>query len=192
MRKIKKSKEYVAWLGMRSRCYNPKGASYKNYGGRGIKVCKRWLDSFEHFLTDMGKAPTIKHSLDRFPDNDGHYKPSNCRWATPIQQNNNTSRNLISEHGGVKMTVSEWCRELNLNPHLVYERLKKGISFKEAINPIKAGNKNRAIFSNDQRLEICNLYKSGKKKSEITAMFNSRWSTIHSIIKSEAKSGNKS
>ena len=74
---------------MKDRCYNANHASYKNYGGRGITVCKRWKNSFVTFSLDMGEKPSPAHSLDRYPNNDGNYKPSNCRWATRIEQMNN-------------------------------------------------------------------------------------------------------
>lgn len=80
-----KSPEHNAWRHMRSRCYNPNGRNYKNWGGRGITVCERWLESFENFYADMGDRPTPKHSLDRINVN-GNYEPSNCRWATTKEQ----------------------------------------------------------------------------------------------------------
>lgn len=80
-------KEYRAWTNMKTRCYNVKIKAYKNYGGRGIKVCKRWKDSFENFYKDMGKRPKGL-TLDRI-NNNGDYKPINCRWATRQQQNKN-------------------------------------------------------------------------------------------------------
>lgn len=75
------SPEYRAWVGMHARCYNRNVKNYKKYGGRGIKVCERW-DDFAAFLADMGPRPSARHSIDRFPDNDGDYESDNCRWAT--------------------------------------------------------------------------------------------------------------
>lgn len=79
------SSEWIAWSNIKARCYNVNHDAYSLYGGRGIKVCKRWLSSFENFIEDMGKKPGPKYSIDRINSN-GDYKPSNCRWATAQEQ----------------------------------------------------------------------------------------------------------
>lgn len=79
---------YRVWLQMKNRCSNPKDNSFKYYGALGVKVCKRWRDSFAAFLKDMGPRPRGR-SIDRYPDNAGDYKPGNCRWATRSQQQKN-------------------------------------------------------------------------------------------------------
>ena len=85
---------YISWAGMIQRCTNPKATKVKRYSARGIKVCDRWLNSFENFYADMGDRPSTKYSLDRI-DNDGNYEPTNCRWATAVEQGRNKG---ISEH----------------------------------------------------------------------------------------------
>lgn len=79
---------YHSYRAMLARCYDVKHPQFKDYGGRGIKVCARWLESFDYFLADMGQRPAGR-TLDRYPDSDGHYEPGNCRWATRHQQRHN-------------------------------------------------------------------------------------------------------
>jgi hypothetical protein len=85
----KPTSQYRSWVAAIARCYNPKNPAWKNYGGRGIRVCDRWLNSFENFLADMGPKPSSRHAIDRFPDNDGNYELTNCRWATKKEQASN-------------------------------------------------------------------------------------------------------
>jgi len=79
---------YEIWKAMRQRCTNPRHKDWHFYGGRGIRVCARW-DSFENFLADMGPRPSLQHSIDRYPNQNGNYEPGNCRWATAAEQAQN-------------------------------------------------------------------------------------------------------
>lgn len=85
-------------------------------------VCERWMLSYNNFLSDMGRAPSPKHSIDRINVN-GNYEPGNCRWATPKEQANNTTTNKMVEFKGETKTVSEWCEQLGLNANRIYQRL---------------------------------------------------------------------
>lgn len=110
--------EYIVWLSMKRRCSNPKNESFKYYGGRGIKVCDRWLHSFENFLDDMGSRPSPEHSIDRI-NVDGDYEPSNCRWATLSEQARNKR---TSNHREQPTPVpSSNCSEQNSQPRLASE-----------------------------------------------------------------------
>lgn len=114
---------YWLWSRMISRCGNPKYKDYPNYGGRGIRVCERWKD-FASFYADMGEKPPGM-SIDRI-ENDGHYEPGNCRWATPIEQSNNRRSNHRVTINGVTQTISQWARQYNLHRHTLYGRIKYG------------------------------------------------------------------
>ena len=123
-RRGEKTKEYMAWVNMITRCYYKKYSEYESYGGRGIIVCERWRKSFVNFLADMGLAPSKEHSLDR-KNNNGNYELSNCRWATPGQQGGNTSRNRWIEHDGIKMIASDWIKHIGISNGWFYKQLKK-------------------------------------------------------------------
>lgn len=118
-----KSPEYKSYRKMIERCYYKKQSSYSYYGGRGIKVCERWLMSFDNFFKDMGLKPSNNHSLDRL-DVNGNYEPSNCRWATKKEQSNNTRRNVIYEYNGKSMTQSQWAEHLGIS----HEKISRHIS----------------------------------------------------------------
>lgn len=106
-----------AYKEMKKRCYSEGNPGYKNYGGRGIKVCDRWRYSFRAFCHDMGNSPTAKHSLDRI-NNNGNYEPDNCRWATTVQQSRNRRRdNFSSKYPGVSFSKrhNKWLAQAGRN-----------------------------------------------------------------------------
>jgi len=121
----KKSVEYRAWSAIIRRCHNPADTSFPNYGERGIVVCDRWRNSFEAFLTDMGRRPKGKTSIDRI-DNDGPYSPDNCRWATSKQQTRNYRQNVFLTVNGETRCVMEWAERTSIHPQTLYKRLARG------------------------------------------------------------------
>lgn len=133
---MSKTSEYITWRNMRERCCNPKRDDYSLYGGRGIKVCQRWLNSFESFLADMGPRPP-KHSLDRYPNKSGNYAPDNCRWATAREQriNQRSSRLLMVKYRARKMTLSEACVLSGASYSKAWQRLKRGWPLARALAP---------------------------------------------------------
>ncbi len=132
--------EYQIWDAMIQRCTNPNQSQYQDYGGRGIKVCERWLQ-FENFFSDMGLRPSGEHSIDRFPDNDGNYEPSNCRWGTQEQQSRNRRSNVWIEHVGRRMILEDWAKELQTYSSQIRKSMKRGKTFEEIYRFYKNKNK---------------------------------------------------
>jgi hypothetical protein len=116
--------EYRTWSAMKHRCYNSTYLEYHLYGGRGVKVCGRWLNSFENFYADMGKKPSKNHSIDRI-DVNGDYCPENCRWATNSEQGKNKRNNVWYEYNGEKLIQAELARKLGTTPQVFFNMLKK-------------------------------------------------------------------
>lgn len=117
------SPEYATWTRIKTRCYNPRDISYHNYGGRGIFVCERWLNSFSNFLSDLGLRPSNSHSIERM-DYNGPYSPDNCIWATKLSQANNTRKNRLLTFAGKTLTISQWSRETGIQSRTLLYRLK--------------------------------------------------------------------
>lgn len=128
--------EYRAWSCMLTRCLNPNARMYPRYGGRGITVCNRWM-TYENFYQDMGARPTSSHSLDRI-DNEGHYEPGNCRWATRKEQARNKSSNTWLEVNGRRMILVEACELYGISHSRVRGRIKAGWTVHDAVTiPVK-------------------------------------------------------
>jgi len=180
-----KTTEYNIWNGMKQRCLNKNSAFYHNYGGRGIKICKRWINSFENFLKDMGKRPEGK-TLYRI-DNEGNYEPSNCRWATWEDQANNrryTKRRGGSDTKGVTFDkqTNKWRSIVRINKryrdvgrfYTEEEAIKRVKFFQE--NPDKIDEPREKVFLNSH-CEIKHYWENGvelkccskcKKKKELS------------------------
>lgn len=125
---------YVSYFEMLKRCYDPTVIRYPRYGGRGIKVCKRWRDSFLAFVEDMGEKPE-GYSLDRI-NNDGDYKPSNCQWADRSTQANNKRNNRLITHDGITQTVAEWEKQTGIRSTRIRNRLDHcNATVEQALSP---------------------------------------------------------
>lgn len=130
------SREFSTWTDIQTRCSNPNTNSFADYGGRGIKVCSRWLESFENFFADMGPRPSSSHSIER-DDVNGDYEPSNCRWATVREQSRNRRNNRLVTINGVTKIAADWADEAGILHSTFSLRLKAGISGVALLAPSK-------------------------------------------------------
>ena len=128
------SPEYRAWASMKARCLNKNNASFERYGGAGVSVCLKWIDSFEAFLADVGPRPSPKHSIDRFPDRHGNYEPGNVRWATPKEQSINRDMTHLVISNGMLRPLIDVCQELGINVKTMYSRIHRGWSAEKIIS----------------------------------------------------------
>ncbi len=120
------STEYSSWQSIKNRCLNPTVINYNDYGGRGIIICDRWKNSFENFLQDMGNKPDKSYSIERI-DVNGNYEPSNCKWATKIEQANNKRNNIIildTITNKIYSSIAEASRDINMNFKTLWQQLK--------------------------------------------------------------------
>ena len=121
---------YNSWRGIIKRCTDPNNASYQSYGGRGIKVCDRWM-KFKNFLEDMGVKPEGK-SIDR-KDTNGDYCPENCQWSTAKDQARNRNNNRLIEFNGEVKCITQWSDELGIPYAVLNYRLSRGWDVKRAL-----------------------------------------------------------
>ena len=145
---------YRLYRGMLNRCYNQNQKSYKDYGGRGITVCERWLPSdygigFKNFLADMGEPPS-GCTLDRL-DNKGPYSPENCRWASRSDQANNKRNNRWITANGQTKTLAQWAKDLGCSPSNILYRIKAGMSEEQAVTKSIAERPNSKLSEDDAR-----------------------------------------
>jgi len=130
--KRKITREYLAWLNMKQRCLNTKRPSYKNYGGRGIKIHWSWKYSFENFLKNMGTCPE-GYSIER-KNNNGNYCSNNCIWINRTKQQNNTRMNTYYKYNKKIMTLTQWCKYLKIPRTTLWNRIYRAkMSFEKAI-----------------------------------------------------------
>lgn len=151
-----KTTEYAIWNSMKMRCINPNNEAYSNYGGRGIKVCERWANSFENFYQDMGKRPEGM-SIDRINVN-GNYCPENCRWATIEEQSRNKRDNVYIEYKGERKILSDWANDLNMSVAALSNRLNKyGYTIEEAFNIEINGSKSSKLSGEKNPMSKLNI-----------------------------------
>jgi hypothetical protein len=127
--------EYGIWQAMKRRCDSPTNKSYPRYGGRGIKVCDRWVRSFWAFYADMGPRPSADHQLDR-EDNDGNYEPDNCHWRTRNEQCRNRSTNHLELFRGEMRSLAEIAEMTGINQQTIWYRVESGLSGEELAEPV--------------------------------------------------------
>ncbi len=170
------SKTYGVWKNMMQRCNNPNNPQYKNYGARGIRVCKRWR-SFEHFLTDMGEAPAGL-SIDRI-NNDLGYEPENCKWSTLREQLNNRRKTIFVTFRNETLPLAVLAERHGKQRQMFGNRLKAGWSVAEALDE-EAG---RIKYRADLALAIQEAYQAGGvSQRQLAARFNVGLTRVSHIL----------
>ena len=177
--------EYKVWEGMKQRCENAAHESYGRYGGRGITICARWRESFESFLEDMGPRPSKKHSIDRI-DNDGNYEPANCRWATTMEQKQNTSRNVFITFNGETLCCADWSRRLGISDDTICRRLKAGWPIERVLaigkQVARGENQGNSKLTNDCVREMRRLKNEGSSNKAIAEKFGVHPAVVSLIV----------
>ena len=174
---MSESKIYYIYKGMKQRCYNPTGTNYKNYGGRGIKVCDEWLgehgfENFYKWAIDNGykDLPHKQCTIDRI-DVNGNYEPNNCKWSNAVEQANNTRRNVNINFNGKTQTLTRWCRELDLSIGMVLSRIHRGVKIEIALTTPKT-DRHKYYEYNGEKYTI----------QQLSKMFNIPEMTLYSRL----------
>lgn len=146
---------------MRLRCLNPDHQAYPDYGGRGITVCDRWIDSVENFIADMGPKPGPGYELDR-KNNDGPYSPENCRWTTRSRNDRNRRSTRMVTVNGEEVCLLDLCEQHGVRADTVRWRLRKGWTLEEALN---TPARNKAPNRTKERVESSGVpYATAKRR----------------------------
>lgn len=154
-----KTSTYSIWMGMRTRCNNPKALYFKDYGGRGITVCERW-SKFENFLADMGERPG-NLQIDR-EDNNGNYEPGNVRWVTCSVNGRNKRDTRFLTVDGVTKCLAEWAEVKKINAAVILKRILHGWSVENAVmQPLRSKRDKRVDFSHDPGRMLINAARAG-------------------------------
>lgn len=146
---LSKTRAYRTWKAIKARCYRKSHSDYPRYGGRGIKVCDRWKNSFQEFYNDMGERPEGA-SIDRI-DVDGNYSPENCQWATQTQQMRNTRRSRVVIIDGTSKTVAELSETSGIPADTIYKRINAGWVGREIISKENHAARPPAKISGERR-----------------------------------------
>lgn len=142
--------EYTTRLNIIQRCTNPNNTHWESYGGRGIKVCQRWLDSFQAFYDDMGPRPSAEHSIERL-DNDGDYCPENCIWATEDIQARNKRTNVRVNVNGKSMVLADAAAASGLPAQVAYDRRHQGWADNDLLKPIGSSQRGLRMITHNGR-----------------------------------------
>ena len=164
-------KAYGIWRGMISRCTNPNHKSYSDYGGRGISVCDRWVNSVDNFISDMGFRPSDKHQIDR-EDNDKGYSLENCRWVTATENARNKRDTVMLTINGTKKPMTEWAEQTSTAIKTIEARVKRGWSHE------------RAVFGTRHGKRYTTPEGEFKTLLEVQEVYNMSSSGVHSRFKS--------
>lgn len=185
---MSETSEFTIWLSIRDRCNNKNCPRYADYGGRGIKVCPEWQESFENFYRGMGPRPSKNHSVER-KDNDGDYSSQNCVWATAKQQGRNTRANHYVNFRGSKVSIAELADITGVKYRTILSRILRGFTLEEAIT---VGSLNRGrqkvpsrktLITHDGKTRTAVEWAQirGMKRQTITARLRRGWSDDQAI-----------
>jgi hypothetical protein len=178
-RNPKYASEYAAWKGMKQRCTNKNNPQYHLYGGRGIKVCKDFMESFEKFFDHIGKSPGKGYSVDRIKNN-LNYDYGNIKWSTDLEQSNNKRNCIYVKINGVKKTVTQWCREFGLNKSTVLHRISRGAKPKDALKHRSTHKKIEINGESKHLTEWCRIYQT--ERGTVYQRVSRGWNKIEAII----------